>query len=390
MAPPAIGPQHYSAAVLDCAMQVAADAGGLNSTHEGALQATRGGVRALAWPEEASAEVGGKTEEAPGRSRFLTHRAFLERLTHIAALEKLDIAAAALSELARLTYGKGAHYDRLAIEAMLRLSKFAGNRRIEAQMVRDLLGGNEISTEKRTYSSTDLRQPIGREEDTPAAEEHKALARKAQAVLETFEEPDEQADRIVTIADRLVKSQHVTLNPRMADRLERLRRSTKPAISRDAFHKALNKYDGGRENQEHCIREFISALLGETDDERFEQCPQLSLRDADEKDYAKGIKHAVEYLKKTDPDVAALRERIFATKKLTASTVHKVLKPVQRRCDAELYAKLLEAVTIQPARLKTDKGKTDFFEATTSAIASRWLLEQGVTKITNRNSAPAK
>jgi hypothetical protein len=88
--------------------------------------------------------------------------------------------------------------------------------------------------------------------------------------------------------------------------------------------------------------------------------------------------------------VAALRERIFATKKLTASTVHKVLKPVQRRCDAELYAKLLEAVTIQPARLKTDKGKTDFFEATTSAIASRWLLEQGVTKITNRNSAPAK
>ena len=92
-------------------------------------------------------------------------------------------------------------------------------------------------------------------------------------------------------------------------------------------------------------------------------------RQADNEAHATAVRLLCVDLKQTDEALQALRQRIFAEKKLTPATAQKLLKPLRSRLENVVYQNLLGEIQSRPSAYKSDTGKEGFYDGVVLGIA---------------------
>lgn len=206
-------------------------------------------------------------------------------------------------------------------------------------------------------------------------EASRELAGQVQTILDAGAEPRESAERMVAVCDRAVAARHVDALPREAYHvLERLRRLNRGLISSDEV-----RLDAARQDEQ--IVPYIgatlkAALLGEPPPTEGAPPREATVLNAALHDR---IERTHDVLNRTDAEVIALRAHLHTLKKLTPAVAQKVLKPMQKRMQAEAHRFILETVQTDKNKFySTPKGKDGFVDSVCTAIASKMVADGGV------------
>lgn len=218
------------------------------------------------------------------------------------------------------------------------------------------------------------RQPLAIN-TLPKGEASRELAAQVQTILDEGAKPQECAERIVALCDRAVAARHVDTLPKEAYHIiERLRRLNRGLISSDKV-----RVDAARQDEQ--IVPYIgatlkAALLGEPPPTEGAPPRETTVLNAA---LHERIERTHEWVNRTDPEVIALRAHVHSLKKLTPALAQKVLRPVQKRMQAEAYRFILETVQTDKNKFySTAKGKDGFVDSVCTAIASKMVAEGGV------------
>lgn len=171
-----------------------------------------------------------------------------------------------------------------------------------------------------------------------------ALGDKLQSVYDSIGYTEEAAKQAIKLAEQAFASGHVFQNLRLEGCLQRIK------TRNSAF------------SLEHLLKGLVAACKN-VDHPDHDQGRKAELEKLNN-----NLQQAIEILKEKDPEVATIRARIMAEKKLTPSTTQKILKPVKARMSAAYFQDLLESVQLKPSEFKDKKRREDFLDAIVSGI----------------------